>query len=314
MTCESGIPYGGCPVRYRIERDCRILYRTPVREHHVQIRLAPWSDEGQTLIRLELEVTPEAQAVARHDGFGNLAHHFAVLGAHEELSFRLSAEVHTRLSNPLDYVPVDPARERAWLTHCLHEAPRLWDFVLHQGPLTPALPAEIAGASVPECQPGIQLLDQIREAFAWVQGIAEYDPEATDPISALPALFDAGRGTAADLSHLLIALLRRWGMPARFVSGYQDPAYFEPDDEAPEGSGPRPQTLHHWVEALIPGAGWRGFDPALGLLADETYIRVAVGRDAGDVRPLRHTSKGAGDGPAIAERLSVTRLDDPGQT
>ena len=301
-------------MRYRIERACRILYTAPVREHHVQIRLAPWSDEGQTLTRLELAVTPEAQSVARHDGFGNLTHHFAVLGAHRALEFLFSAEVETRLSNPFDYVPVDPARERSWLAHSLHEAPRLWDFVLHQGALTPALPAEIAGTSVPECQPGIHLINQIREAFAWVQGVAEYDPEAADSVSALPALFDAGRGTAADLSHLLIALLRRWAVPARFVSGYQDAAYFEPDDEAPEGSEPRPQTLHSWVEALIPGAGWRGFDPALGLLADDTYIRVAVGRDAGDVRPLRHTSKGAGDDPIIEERLSVTRLDDQAQS
>lgn len=301
-------------MRYRIEHDCRILYPSPVREHHVQIRLAPWSDEGQVLGQLELHVTPEAKAVARHDGFGNLTHHFAVLDAHQSLAFRLSAEVETRISNPFDYVPVDPARERAWLDHSLHEAPRLWDFVLHQGALTPALPAKVAGTAVPECQAGVHLLDQIKNAFAWVQGVAEHDPLAKDSVSALPALFDAGRGTAADLSHLLIAVLRRWGVPARFVSGYQDPAYFEPDEEAPEGSEPRPQTLHQWVEALIPGAGWRGFDPALALLADDTYIRVAVGRDASDVRPLRHTSKGAGNPPIIEERLSVTRLDGQGQT
>lgn len=301
-------------MRYRIEHVCRIVFREPVREHHVQIRLAPWSDEGQRLSRLELRVMPEAQVTTRRDGFGNLTHHFAVLGAHQALEFHLIAEVQTRLSNPFDFVPVDPARERTWLTHSLHEAPRLWDFVLHRGSLTATLPDEIGGGRVPEYRPGIHLLTQIQEAFAWVQGIAEYDPEGMASVSALPALFDAGRGTAADLSHLLITLLRRWAVPARFVSGYQDAAYFEPDEETPEDSRPRPQTLHHWVEALIPGAGWRGFDPALGLLADDTYIRVAVGRDADDVRPLRHTSKGAGDRPSIEERLSVARMGDQAET
>ncbi len=296
-------------MKYRIERDCRILYEAPVREHHVQIRLAPWECEIQSRTLLELQVTPEAQTVARHDGFGNLAHHFAVLGAHQALEFRLVSEVETCLSNPFDFPPVDPGRERDWLTHSLHEAPRLWDFVLHQGALTAALPDEIAGHPVPASTEGAPLLGQIQDAFSWVQGVAEYDPEAKDSISALPALFDAGRDTAADLSHLLIALLRRWGVPARFVSGYQDPAYFDPDDEAPEGAQPRPQTLHSWVEVLIPGAGWRGFDPALGLLADDTYIRVAVGRDAPDVRPLRHASKGSGEPPKIEETLSVTRLE-----
>lgn len=299
-------------MRYHIEHVYEIRFPTRVREHHVQIRLAPWDDAGQTLRGLGLVVRPEAHVVARHDGFGNLTHHFAVLGAHQELGFRLSAEVETRLTNPFDFVPVDPARERSWLDHSLHEAPRLWDFVLHQGPLTAALPAEIPGPPPPEWQPGTHLLTQIRDAFDWVQAIAEYDRYERESVAALPALFDAGRGTAADLAHLLIALLRRWGVPARFVSGYQDAAYFEPDElaPAPAGSEPRAQSLHNWVEALIPGAGWRGFDPALGLLADGTYIRVAVGRDATDVQPLRHTSKGAGEAPTIVERLSVTRRDD----
>lgn len=312
-TCDPEVRGETGPMRYRIDHEWRIRYPAPVREHHVQIRLAPWSGELQALTKLELTVHPEAQVVARRDGFGNLAHHFAVLGAHEEFSFRLAAEVETLLSNPFDFVPVEPDRERSWLDHSLHEAPRLWDFVFHQGPLTAALPEAVPGGPVPEWRSGIHLISQIRDAFEWVQSVAEYDPELKEPVAALPALFEAGRGTAGDLSHLLIALLRRWGVPARFVSGYQDAAYFEPDDDDPEDTEPRAQTLHNWVEALIPGAGWRGFDPALGLLADQTYIRVAVGRDASDVRPLRHTSRGSGDAPLIEERLSVERLTEPVQ-
>ncbi len=99
-------------MRYRIEHDCRILYKVPVREHHVQIRLAPWSDEGQILARLELAVTPEAQAVARHDGFGNLTHHFAVLGAHQEIKFRLSFRGCDPAFEPLRLRPRGPGPGR----------------------------------------------------------------------------------------------------------------------------------------------------------------------------------------------------------
>ena len=296
-------------MRYHIECAYRIIFPTPVREHHVQIRLAPWEDGGQSLTSLALRVTPEAIPVARHDGFGNLTHHFAVLGAHRELDFSLVAEVETRLSNPFDFEVLDPARELAWLKDSLHQAPRLWDFVYHQGRLTPALPESVAGQPIPAWREGVPVIQQIQDAFAWVQGIAEFDPIDAQPVVALPALFEAGRGTAADLAHLLIALLRGWGLPARFVSGYQDAAYCEPDDEDPEGTEARPQTLHHWVEALVPGAGWRGFDPAFALLADHTYVRVAVGRDATDVRPLRHTWKGGGEAPTVTETLAVTRLD-----
>ncbi len=298
-------------MRYRIERDCRILFPAPVREHHVQIRLTPWEDGSQSLSSLDLSVSPEAVSVARYDGFGNLAHHFSILAPHRELTLALRAEVETRLANPFDYVPVDPTRERAWLADSLHQAPRLWDFVYHQGSLTPALP-EILGDRPtplwPECTP---LLKHIQDAFEWVHGIAEFDPTCIGHAPSLAALLESGRGSAADLAHLLISLLRGWGVPARFVSGYQDPAYFEPDDEEPAGTPARPQTLHCWLEALVPGAGWRGFDPAFGLIADHTYIRVAVGRDLGDVSPLRHTSKGGGEAPEVAESLSVTRVADP---
>lgn len=297
-------------MRYRIERDCRILFPAPVREHHVQIRLTPWEDTGQSLLGLALEVAPEAVAVARYDGFGNLAHHFAVLAPHRELAWRLRAEVATHLANPFDYVPVDPARERAWLADSLHQAPRLWDFVCHQGPLTPALPESLGDRPIPLWPKDADLLSRIRGALEWVRELVAFDPGLAEPAESRAALLEAGRGAAADLAHLLISLLRGWGVPARFVSGYQDPAYFDPDDEEPEGTPPRPQTLHNWVEALVPGAGWRGFDPAFGLMADHTYVRVAVGRDLADVSPLRHACKGGGEAPEIAQTLSVTRLGD----
>ncbi len=294
-------------MRYRIQHDCRILFASPVREHHCQLRMAPWEDEGQTIARLDLAITPAVTPVARCDGFGNLTHHFTVLGAHREVSFSLTAEVETRLANPFDFKPLAVARERAWLTDSLHQAPRLWDFVYHQGGPAPRLPEPAGGRPRPAWQEGVAVLSQVQEAMAWVRSIAAFTPEEEHPAAALADLVSTGRGTAADLSHLLIALLRGWHLPARFVSGYLDAAWFEGDEE---GSEPHPQVMHNWVEALIPGAGWRGFDPAFGLLADDTYVRVAVGRDARDVSPLRHASKGPGEEPEITDQVAVTRLGD----
>ncbi|MBK5965698.1 transglutaminase [Thiocystis minor] len=295
-------------MKYHIEQACRIRFASAAREHHVQIRLAPWDDESQSLIRIMLAVEPEVLAVAGYDGFGNLAHHFAVLGAHRELRFSMVAEVETKRENPFDFPQVPPARELAWIADSLRQAPRLWDFVLHQGVLTPALPERIAGLAVPGLRDGVPLFQQVRDAFDWIAEIAEFDPAAETSVTALPALFDAKRGTAADLAHLLIALMRQWRIPARFVSGYLDASYFDPDDEDPPGTEPRPQTLHHWVEVLIPGGGWRGFDPSLRLLADATYLRVAIGRDARDIQALRQTCRGDGEQPELEQTLNVSRL------
>lgn len=294
-------------MRYHIERDCRMRFAAPTREHHVRIRLAPWNDESQSLIRISLVVDPEVTPVARYDGFGNLSHHFAVLDAHRELAFSLVADVETRREDPFDFTPVPPARELAWIADSLRQAPRLWDFVLHQQEPTPALSADLLGRAVPDFRPGIPILQQVQESFAWVQSVARFDPTLDRSVPALPALVRAARGTAADLAHLLIALVRHWRLPARFVSGYLDADYLLPHGTPSTPAASPSGRLHHWVEVLIPGGGWRGFDPALGLLADAAYVRVAIGRDAHDIEALRQSCKGNGQ-PELDETLRVSRL------
>jgi transglutaminase-like putative cysteine protease len=59
---------------------------------------------------------------------------------------------------------------------------------------------------------------------------------------------------------------------------------------------------------LIPGAGWRGVDPSQNLLADDTYIRVAVGRDAADVLTERASYKGDPQKTSESVTIKVTRL------
>jgi len=296
-------------VRYHIERACRMRFAAPAREHHVQIRLTPWDDESQSLIRISLIVDPDVTPVARYDGFGNLSHHFAVLGAHRELAFSLVADVETRRENPFDFALVPPSRELAWIADSLRQAPRLWDFVLHQRELTPVLSEDLLGHSIPGFREGVPILQQVQDAFTWVQEIACFDPTLERSVPALlPALVRAARGTAADLSHLLIALIRHWHLPARFVSGYLDAAYLMPQPPH-SGQDAKPSgILHHWTEVLIPGGGWRGFDPALGLLADAAYVRVAIGRDARDIAALRQSCKGD-DRPELDETLTLARVN-----
>src|SRR5690606_12203827 len=73
--------------------------------------------------------------------------------------------------------------------------------------------------------------------------------------------FEQKEGSCRDLSWMLIHMLRMQGLAARFVSGYA----FNP--ELNEG-----HELHAWVEAYLPGAGWIGMDPSLGLFTDQNYI------------------------------------------
>ncbi len=64
------------------------------------------------------------------------------------------------------------------------------------------------------------------------------------------------------------------------------------------------EAMHAWVECLMPtsrGQEWVGLDPTNGILANDMYIKVHLGRDYSDVPPIR----GVFNGPAM-QKLEVT--------
>jgi len=73
------------------------------------------------------------------------------------------------------------------------------------------------------------------------------------------------QGSCRDYAVLFMEVCRSVGIPARFVSGYQE------GDEQQSS-----RDLHAWVEVYLPGAGWRGYDPTLGLIISDRHIPLAA--------------------------------------
>jgi transglutaminase-like putative cysteine protease len=96
----------------------------------------------------------------------------------------------------------------------------------------------------------------------------------------------------------MIALVRGVGIPCRYVSGY---LYHDQQHHDRSSDG----ATHAWVEALMPGLGWVGFDPTNDLVAGGRHIRTAIGRDYADVPPTLGTMKGRAE-TELQVRVRVT--------
>ncbi len=140
----------------------------------------------------------------------------------------------------------------------------------------------------------------------------EYEPGVTEADSPIDLALQQGRGVCQDFAHIMIAICREWGLPARYVSGYLFTDRAGAAERGPERAQERahdrsdPDASHAWVEVFLPSLRWVGFDPTNNLMAGERHVCVAVGRDYADVPPSRGVFKGEAESQ-LAVGVSVRR-------
>jgi transglutaminase-like putative cysteine protease len=255
-------------MRIRVSHVTSYVYPEPVRLITQALRLSPRDSECQLIVNWRVLLSVDGRIRVEEDGFGNIVRHFEADGPLSELSIVVEGLVDT----------VDMA---GVLRGAYERAPP--EVFLRVTPLTDcddALEAFADQAVIGLDQP----LDQLHALLGALHRRMRICPDALGPTQGAIRAFAAGTALPRDLAHVFIACARHLGHPARLVTGYL----------APFHAVSRPQSLHAWAEAFVPGLGWVGFDVALGLSPGEWHVRIAAGFDYGDVTPVRGARKGGG--------------------
>jgi transglutaminase-like putative cysteine protease len=153
----------------------------------------------------------------------------------------------------------------------------------------------------------IELMHRIHADFV-------YESASTEVDTPLTQVLEQRRGVCQDFAHLMAGVLRMHGLPARYVSGYL--LTHAPLGEANAGQAMQgADASHAWVQVWcpgtpgVPGDGWLDLDPTNNLVPATAHIRVAVGRDFGDVTPLRGVIRGGGGHHTLAVAVRTRVLE-----
>ena len=268
---------------YAIRHVTRYRYSRPVWQSIMEVRMHPRTEQTQRCFTFQLSVNPRARIFSFTDPLGNHVHHFDLPAHHRALT--IVADALVNLDEPPTLPPSLPIDAWDDLDGMIVEND-YWPMLMPSPYARSSPPLEDFARELGLAErDGRDPLTLLVDVANGINGAFEYVKKSTHVNSPIEVSLGSRQGVCQDFSHIMIAVVRNLGIPCRYVSGYlyHDELHH---DRSAEGA------THAWVEALVPGLGWVGFDPTNGVIAGSRHIRTAIGRDYGDVPPTIGTVKG----------------------
>ncbi len=248
---------------YQVSHQTTYSYNRAVLLKPHLLRLCPRSDRSLQLHHFSLAVQPQPQGRSDFiDLDGNNLIKLWFTKPTEKLTIQTISKVETTCTNPFNYL-LEP-----WATTLPFDYP---------SSLLKQLEPYLRSYSFMPDGSALQLAQDIFAAtqrntldflFALNQNIykdCEYITRETGKPLPAGITWRRKQGSCRDFVVLFMEVCRAMGIAARFVSGYQ-----EGDRDMSS------RDLHAWVEVYLPGAGWRGYDPTLGLVVSDRHIPLAA--------------------------------------
>ncbi len=260
-------------MKWDITHRTHYRYASPVRGSNNEVHLEPVSNEEQTVDSFDLRVTPETRISHYHDFYSNDVHHFQIAEPHNELMIESHSVVTT---HGLPGLGLDARPASRLLLKDVMKIGRCYDYMqatqfVDTDPETWRLALDVIQDENDVWQCALRLL-------AFVRGHLTYQSNSTSVYTHMREVLATRHGVCQDFAHVLLGLCRSLKIPALYVSGYL--------------ATEKASATHAWVEVFVPGHRWQGLDPTHNCLTNETYVKLAVGRDYADVSPVRGSYKG----------------------
>jgi transglutaminase-like putative cysteine protease len=276
-------------VAYRLEQTFQYHYSAPIRTLRHRLHVVPPAQHGPTSLVASRLIIDGADVHRRRwrDGAGNTVVRVGADRVEEYVRFSYTAT----LSRQQDGASV--LLDRAALAD-----PRWRRTTPLTAPSEPLRALALASSPIGEAPwdrlSGLALADHLNQA---AYHALDYEWGVTGVRTTAHEALVLGRGVCQDFAHLMLALCRIRGLPARYVSGHL------------VGQG----GTHAWVEVLVPSADGRaaeavGYDPCNGRRTGAGHVTVATGRDYRDVPPTSGTYVGSAAG-RLTTRRDLVVLD-----